>query len=142
LDANRLIQVPSDFDTNRDVTQDPIKWIVVRGADLGPQRTPDRDMELRGIFLQRVRRVGNDVWNQSDAAQVRKLLPAAKSETPSPRLRAEGGSYPVTFVFETMPEPTGTSQQGILQMLAVDPENQTVRLRYKLVGRTANNGRG
>ena len=134
LDANLPIPVPNDFGRNRTITQDPIKWMVVRGADLGPTPAPNGGMELRGIFLPRVSRVANDMWETANAARVRELLPARRSPPTSSTLQSEDGSYPVTYVFETMSEPTGTSQQGILQILAIDPERGSVKLRYRLVG--------
>ena len=139
LDANRLIRVPNDFDTNRNVTQDPIKWLVVRGIDVIPQCNPNRQAELSGLggMLQKVRQVENKLWDEADAAQVRKQLAASKREM-GMQLRASDGSYPVTYVFETFPQPTGESRQGILQVLAVDQNEQAVKLRYQLVGALRN----
>ena len=139
LDANRVIRVPNDFDTNRDVTQDPLKWLVVRGVDLGAAPNRRGDMELRSVFMPRVRRVGNEAWDEFDTAKVRKMLPARQpGMPPSTLLHADDDSFPITHIFETSTEPTGTSQQGILQVVAVDQEKQTVTLRYKLVAKLKN----
>ncbi len=139
LDADRLLRVPNDFDTNRNVTQDPIKWIVVRGIDVMPQCNPNRQAELSGLggMLQKVRQVENKLWNESDAAQVRKLLATCKQGM-GMQLRASDGSYPVTYVFETFPQPTGESRQGILQILAIDQNEQAIKVRYQLVGALRN----
>ena len=135
LDANRVIRVPNDFDTNREVTKDPIKWIAVRGIDVMPRRNPNRDTELSGLggMFQKVRQVENNRWHESDAAQVHKLLAQAKRGM-GMTLRAPDGSYPVTYVFETLPHPNGESRQGILQILVIDQNEQAVTLHYKLVG--------
>lgn len=134
LDTNRVIRVPHDLGINRQVTQDPIKWIAVRGADLGPRPSRSGGSELHGIFLQQVYRVGNEAWGEWNAAKVREGLPAVRSPVASSRLEGEESSRPLTYVFETSPEPTGVAQQGILQLLDAEPTTQAVKLRYKLIG--------
>ena len=128
LDTNRLIRVPSDFDKNREVTQDPIKWLAVRGVDLGLHRDSDQ-VELRGIFLPRVRRVENDAWVTLTADRIEELLPDKQpGMPPSARLNVED-SLPVTYVFETSTEPTGTSRRGILQILGVRSTDRRLALQ-------------
>ena len=139
LDTNRLIHVPNDFDTNRNVTQDPIKWLAVRGIDLMPQENPNRGGKWAGVggMFRHAVQVENTSWKTSDAPQVRERLTAAPQQRGVFKLRVTDGPYPVTYVFETFPHPTGSSHQGILQLLEADPETHSVRIRYKLIGEAA-----
>jgi hypothetical protein len=47
-------------------------------------------------------------------------------------LRTDNQKLPVTYAIRTMPLPNGNSHFGLLQLVALDPQKQTVSIRYRL----------
>jgi hypothetical protein len=123
LDTGRVLSIPADVLSMP--AADMLGWLEQNGVDAVARKT-EEGYGLIGVGLV-FWTWSPGSWAGDDALEVRQDMAAASFQPRRPLLYQEG-QYQYAFPFKTR-----EGGIGMLQMLAVDTADQTVRFRYKMV---------
>lgn len=128
LDSGIVYQAAKDWEQT---VGDPHRWLGERGIDLlvaGDPNKQDQVIGVGGLLL--AKPVDNDQWERGDKQSVKATL--TEFDLTSALLRADHQQLPVTYAIRTMLLPKGDPHFGLLQLVSLDAQNQTVSIRYRL----------
>jgi hypothetical protein len=131
LESGRVLDLTEDWDRNVDA----LKWLGVRGLDLGLRFNPNKREELLGLSL-----VGNAVevddkaWDTVSSQELEKLLQGKLAMNST--LEPNSGRLPATYAFRTHGHPANEPYIGLLQILRIDQARQELHFNYRLVGKS------
>lgn len=129
LETARVVQVDADWQQQ---TDDPLRWLATRGFDVSLIRRAGKGSDFWGVgFLGRMRRAEDDDWPNADRDRIEQLLVGRPLE--STTLFPGAFELPATYAFETHGHPRYEPRLGLLRILAIDEDQQEVRLEYRLV---------
>lgn len=129
LETGRMIRVDDDWEKK---TDDPLKWLAVRGCDLTISRNPQKHDEINGVgVLAQIVRVDGALWENASSRDIDQALIDVPLK--GVVLNPSQEELPATYAFRTHGHPAYEPRSGVLQILEIDRVNNQVQLKYRMV---------
>ena len=129
LESGRLFH---DTESWAQRAEGPLEGMIDRGIDILPQRGPDHSGKFGELrVLGKILRQDTKAWETDNPDIIERALEDQKKSGVIPLPSAN--ELPVTYYFRTHGMPANHPRVGVLQVLKIDSETNTLQLRYRIV---------